>query len=242
MRLIYDGSFEGYLSLVYEVYYKKIDVTSISKTTPQSLFNDDIITIETNIKNASKVLDALKNRFDKQYFENIATVFMCDSKDFELDLLRYIIIGFKDQKQLENITLESVFSIKNYLKEYFRHHHKMTGFVRFVELEDGTLYAKIDGKFNIVYHLGKHFLKRFNNQKYIIHDIERKIAFIKNEDFVGVQEVASFEEPVVSNNEEKFAKLWCKFFEAVSIKSRTNKKLQKQWVPLLYREFMTEFT
>jgi len=242
MRLIYDGSFEGFLSLVYEVYYKKIDVDSIYKTTPESLFNNDIITIETNIINASKVFDALKNKFHKQYFENIATIFMCDSKDFELDLLRYIIIGFKDQKQLENITLESVFVIKNYLKEYFRHHHKMTGFVRFVELEDGTLYAKIETKFNIVYHLGKHFLQRFNNQKYIIHDKKRKIAFIKNEHFVGVQEVSSFEEPIVSVHEEKFAKLWCKFFDAVSIESRKNEKLQKQWVPLLYREFMTEFS
>jgi len=42
----------------------------------------------------------------------------------------------------------------------------MTGFVRFVELEDKTLYVKVDSKFNVIYFLGKYFLKRFNNQKF----------------------------------------------------------------------------
>jgi len=92
-----------------------------------------------------------------------------------------------------------------------------------------------------VYFLGKHFLKRFNNQTYIIHDIQRKIAFIKNDDFIGVQEVATFEEPKTSADEQKFSKLWRTFFESVAIESRKNLKLQKQLVPLLYRTYMTEF-
>ncbi|WP_256376069.1 hypothetical protein [Sulfurospirillum diekertiae] len=31
MILLYDGSFEGYLSLVYEVYYEKLEVSAIVK-------------------------------------------------------------------------------------------------------------------------------------------------------------------------------------------------------------------
>ncbi len=57
--------------------------------------------------------------------------------------------------------------------------HKLTGFIRFEELEDKTLYAKIESKFNVVYFLGRHFLKRFNNQNFIIHDLNRKLAFVK---------------------------------------------------------------
>ena len=37
--------------------------------------------------------------------------------------------------------------------------HKLTGFIRFEELEDKTLYAKIESKFNVVYVLGRHFQK-----------------------------------------------------------------------------------
>jgi probable DNA metabolism protein len=158
-----------------------------------------------------------------------------------MELLEYIVLGFKDQKELQNINNTAVFYLQNLQKELFRQNHKMTGFVRFVELEDGVLYARIETKFNVVYFLGKHFLKRFNNQNYIIHDTKRQLAFIKNNSFVGVQSVASYELPTLSSSEEKFQKLWKTFFESVAIESRTNKKLQRQMVPLLYRTYMTEF-
>ncbi len=241
MIIVYDGSFESFLCLVYEVYYKKLDVQTIQKEFPQSLFTDDFYEVEYVESKAIKVLEALKQKFIQKNFEMILNCFMCDSVDFEIDLLHFIIIGFKDQKQLDNINHPFVFNLQRLQKELFSLNHKMTGFTRFEELEDGTLYAQIQTKFNVVYFLGKHFLKRFNNQKYIIHDIQRKIAFIKNEQFVGVQNIASFETPIVSHNEEKFQNLWKTFFKSVAIESRENVKLQKQLLPLIYRSMMTEF-
>ena len=157
-------------------------------------------------------------------------------------LLEYIILGFKDTKQLFNINNSAVFYLETLEKELFRHVHKMTGFIRFEELDDKTLYAKIQTKFNIAYFVGKHFLKRFNNQNFIIHDINRKIAFIKTKDDCSIQEVAFFDEPNYSTNEEKFQKLWKRFFKGVTIEERINPKLQQQLVPLLYRTYMSEFT
>jgi probable DNA metabolism protein len=166
---------------------------------------------------------------------------MCDSKEFEMALLEYIIIGFKETKQLFNINNSCVFYLNSLEKELFRNVHKMTGFIRFEELEDATLYAKIESKFNVVYFLGKHFLKRFNNQNFIIHDLNRKLAFVKIENDFSVQEVAYFDEPNYSSNEQKFQKLWKSFFSGVTIKERINSKLQQQMVPLIYRTYMSEF-
>lgn len=241
MKVFYDGSFEGFLTLVYATYYEKINPIDIIKVYPDTLILEEIKTIHTDSFKAQKVLEALKKKFTKKNFESIFHIFMCDTKNFEFDLLEFIILGFKDQKQLNNINNSSVFNLQSLLKELFRHNHKMTGFIRFVELEDKTLYAKVDSKFNVVYFLGKHFFKRFNNQNYIIHDIERKIAFIKNDHFVGVQEVSSFEAPQISQDEKKFSKLWQTFFNSVVIESRKNNKLQRQLVPLLYRTYMSEF-
>ena len=241
MILVYDKTFEGFLSLVYEVYYKKLSPTSILKTTPNNLVLEEMIIIKTDETKSAKVLNAFQNKFLKKHFETILNVFMCDSVNFELDLLHFIILGFKNQNELSNINHSFVFNIQNLQKELFRQYHKMSGFIRFIELDDGTLYAKIDTKFNLVYFLGKHFLKRFNNQTYIIHDIKRKIAFVKNSSFLGIQNIASFEEPKISQNEEKFSTLWKTFFHSVAIESRTNKKVQKQMVPLIYRTYMNEF-
>ncbi|KLD97528.1 TIGR03915 family putative DNA repair protein [Aliarcobacter butzleri] len=242
MILVYDGTFEGFLSLVYEVYYKKLKPIKIYKNLPNEMIFEEIFEIETLQENTIKVLNAIKTKFPKELIQRILNIFMCDSKEFELYLLEYIIIGFKETKQLYNINNSCVFYLNNLEKELFRNVHKLTGFIRFEELEDGTLYAKVESKFNVVYFLGKHFLKRFNNQNFIIHDLNRKLAFVKMQNDFSVQEVAFFDEPNYSSNEQKFQKLWKSFFNAVTIKERLKPKLQKQLVPLLYRTYMSEFT
>ena len=241
MILVYDGTFEGFLSLVYEVYYKKLKPIKIYKTLPNEMIFEEILELNTSKDNAIKVLNAIKRKFPKELIQRILNIFMCDSKEFELYLLEYIIIGFKETKQLYNINNSCVFYLNSLEKELFRNVHKLTGFVRFEELEDGTLYAKVESKFNVVYFLGKHFLKRFNNQNFIIHDLNRKLAFVKIQNDFSVQEVAFFDEPNYSSNEQKFQKLWKSFFSAVTIKERINPKLQTQMVPLLYRTYMSEF-
>lgn len=241
MILVYDGSFEGFLSLVYEVYYKKLKPIKIYKTLPNEMIFEEILELNTSKDNAIKVLNAIKTKFPKELIQRILNIFMCDSKEFELYLLEYIIIGFKEVKQLYNINNSCVFYLNSLEKELFRNVHKLTGFVRFEELEDGTLYAKVESKFNVVYFLGKHFLKRFNNQNFIIHDLNRKLAFVKMQNDFSVQEVAFFDEPNYSSNEQKFQKLWKSFFSGVTIKERINPKLQTQMVPLLYRTYMSEF-
>ena len=241
MILVYDGSFEGFLSLVYEVYYKKLKPTKIYKTLPNEILFEEILEIQTSEENSTKVLKAIKTKFPKPIVEKILNIFMCDSRAFEVALLEFIIIGFKDTKQLFNINNSSVFYLSNLEKELFKNVHKMYAFVRFEELDDDTLYAKLECKFNVVYFLAKHFLKRFNNQNFIIHDINRKIAFIKTKDDYSIQEVAFFDEPNYSTNEEKFQKLWKRFFKGVTIEERINPKLQQQLVPLIYRTYMSEF-
>ena len=222
MILLYVGTFEVFLSLVYEVYYKKLKPTKIYKTLPNEILFEEILEINSSKESGIKVLNAIKTKFPKEILEKILNIFMCDSKEFEMALLEYIVIGFKDSKQLYNINNSCVFYLNNLEKELFRVTHKLTGFIRFEELEDKTLYAKVESKFNVVYFLGRHFLKRFNNQNFIIHDINRKLAFVKIENDFSVQEVAFFDEPNYSSNEEKFQKLLKSFFSGVTINERTN--------------------
>lgn len=241
MILIYDKTFEGFLTLVYEVYYKKIKVNEIRNKPIETLFSNEVLEVTTNEERATKVLNAIKKAFPKECFETIVNIFMCDTKDFEFNLLKFIILGFKNKNELSNITNSEVFYLQNLEKELFRHVHLMYGFTRFEELDDGTLYAKIETKFNVVYFLGRHFFKRLNNQNFIIHDIDRKLAFIKNEDYTSIENISSFEEPKLSKDEKKFNKLWNTFFKSVTINEKENKKCQQNFVPLLYRTYMTEF-
>jgi len=241
MVLLYDGSFEGFLSLVYEVYYEKLSVDSIVKEMPQTLLFERFHEVFTNEANARKVLEAVSKHFTKEQQHTIYNIFLCDSRAHEMALLEYIRIGFKNPKELRNINNAYLFFIQNLEKELLTLVHKMYGFTRFEELDDGTLYAKIETKFNIVPFLGDHFCKRLGNIPFIIHDIKRSLAFVKNGEMREIRAIASFDAPTYSEEEEKFKALWKTFFKSAAVEGRYNPKLQQSWVPLLYRTYMSEF-
>jgi hypothetical protein len=89
------------------------------KEMPQTLFLDEVIEIETQLDHSHKVLDALKEKFTSENFNRVLHIFMCDSREFELDLLHYIIVGFKNQKELSNINNQNVFKILELEKSFF---------------------------------------------------------------------------------------------------------------------------
>ncbi len=241
MTAVYDGTYEGFLTLVYESYYKKLKINKIQKDKTNALLFEDIHEIITDEEKAKKVLNALKEKFTLKNFNTITNTFLCDTKEFEIHLFEFIILGFKNQSNLKDINHKSVFFLQELEKELFRVVHRMYGFLRFEELEDKTLYAKIDTKYNILYFLGKHFTQRLSSCDFIIHDVKREYAFVKHKSEISIKHVASFEEPTFSDDEDKFKALWKTFFQSVSIKERKNKKLQLNFVPLIYRTHMSEF-
>jgi len=241
MKVLYDGSFEGFLTLVYEVYYDALLPTSIVKTEPKELLFEPLHVVFTDEKKAQRVLLGLHKMFTKENYQRIFHIFLCDSLSFEMELLAFIVCGFKEQKELQNITIPMVFKINSMEHELLRLTHKMYGFTRFEALEDGTLYAKIETKFNVLPFLGEHFLKRMGSHAFIIHDIKRSLAYVKNETSASIHTIASFETPLLSSDEDSVKTLWKTFFNHVSIQNRKSEKRQKQLVPLLYRAYMTEF-
>ncbi|KHG33576.1 TIGR03915 family putative DNA repair protein [Sulfurospirillum sp. MES] len=241
MILLYDGTFEGFLSLVYEVYYEKLHVNAIVKKLPETLLFERFHEVFSDEAKARKVLEAIIKHFTKEHQRTIFNIFLCDTREHEMALLEYIRIGFKNQKELQNINNPNLFYIQTLEKELLSLVHKMYGFTRFEELEDGTLYAKIETKFNIVPFLGDHFCKRLGNIPFIIHDVKRSLAFVKNDEIREIRSIATFDAPTFSSEEEHFKALWKSFFKAAAVQERFNPKLQKSWVPLLYRTYMYEF-
>lgn len=239
---LYDGSFEGFLSVVYYSYYERRPALKIIKDLKDASLLDEVIEIVTDNIHAQKVHNGLKNKFEKCQYNKIFYTFLCDSREFEKALYDFIVIGFKDQKKLYDINHPSIYYLEKLEREYFRYLDKMYGFIRFEELDDSSLYAKIEGKFNILPLLGKHFIKRLDGFDFIIHDTARELAYVKTKDGASILKVEDFETPLFSKNEVKFQKLWKLFFKQVSVKERKNLNLQQNLVPLLYRKYMTEFS
>jgi probable DNA metabolism protein len=237
---VYDGSVVGFLNIVYKVYNDKIFPQIITKTYTSQMF-DEVYEIKSDEDIAKRVYDGLQMKFHQIFLEKIKHIFLCDSIGYELEMLKYIISGFKEQKNLLDLSNQNVYYIDSLEKELFKMAHKFKGFIRFMELEDGIMYSTISPKYNILPIIKNHFITRFKKSDFIIYDDVRKIALCYINEIPQILDIVNMDIPKLSNEESKYQNLWKKFFNQVGIKERENKKLQQSFVPLWYQKQMLEF-
>ncbi len=125
--------------------------------------------------------------------------------------------------------------------------HFLVEFIRFRELENGILYARTGPKNNVLTFVMPHFADRLPLENFVIYDETRGIYGLHpaRKDWYVVTEGADSApaagEHVLSENEKKYSELFTSFFHTIAIKERNNLKLQRNMLPLRYREYMTEF-
>jgi probable DNA metabolism protein len=237
----YDGTFEGFLSLVHESYIHKTIPDRITSDEPPASLLDERLWIETDEAIARRVGASLRERFSKETLQRIKHAFLCDDSAPERDLLLYIRLGFKSPRSLEDFAHPIVYAIHGYERRLLSTLHKMNAYLRFEELEDKTLYARIAPPRNVLPLMGGHFRTRLRGENFILHDTARSIALLHREGESSLVRVESFETPTLSVEEASFRRLWKTFFDSVAIESRLNPALQRSHVPLKYRTYMSEF-
>lgn len=152
----------------------------------------------------------------------------------------YFLEKHKDQKFL-NFSSDPVYErIFHTSQRVRREIHRFKGFLRFKEVKGGYLYASFKPEFNIILPLSRHFAYRMMKEKIIIHDTKRDLAVFCYENRVYPAQIESFI-PDDTALEKIISSLWIEYFEKVAIKERFNKKLQRQKVPLKYRNSISEF-
>lgn len=241
MVWLYDGSFEGFLTALHRTYTHKTMPEKLTQDKSTLSLLDESETITTDGEIDQKVSKRIKEHFPKKIQQRIYHVFLCDDQPFERDLLLYLRLGFKDIRLLDHLSHPVVYKVEQYQKRVLSTVHLMYGFTRFEMIEDGMLYAKIAPPRNVLPLIGNHFVKRLGNEKFIIHDTQRGWITVWDGKSLKMHEVLGVDAPALHEEEQKYQNLWRTFFDTVAIESRENYKVQRNFVPLLYREFMTEF-
>lgn len=232
MEIVFDGSFESLLSIAKELYDKKIDFSFIS--TKSGLFSK---TFPSNsYKESFKEVIEFIGKDIKLFYR----AYLCDYKNPYTNIAKALMIVFKNKKLIQNITLEPIKFIHDLNKTYGRELHKWEGFLRFQETKENLLYAPFLPKADVILDLSFYFSKRLK-EPFVIHDIKRKKAFIRQQENFDIIENIEKIDLDISDKELYYEKLWKTFFDRVSIRERENKKVQRNFVPLWYRKYMTEF-
>lgn len=248
MIYLYDGTYHGFLSVVYANYYEKRATEVIVREDSPGLFLDESKEIVTDSDKARKVEKALLEQCGKNIMSTLYYAFHADTKQKDSQLLRFVEVVFRLGNKAENALIEpAIAKVYELSKRVSRERHKFLGFVRFEEILSGEevfLYSPIEPENNILPLLGKHFAERFYKEKIIIHDKNRKTALIA---YHGEWEMLPFTlkwQDIVKNQSQKekdFQKLWQGYFKHIAIEERFSKKRQQQFVPLRYRNHLTEF-
>jgi len=244
--VVYDGSFEGWLSAVFDVYeYKLNDV----RLCHREAFNGSIFgqahEVSTDSTKSQRVLKGLETRLSDSAVKAVYRCFLSENSD-EL-LLRYVQYIFSTKQSVENdYSHPAVLGVVQTARKVWREKHRMEAFVRFHKTGDGLFYAMIEPDYNVLPLIVKHFETRYADQRWMIYDGRRKSGIYYDghtTEFVEVtfsEEVKADESVAYTEDEEIYQELWKRYFSSVNIAARKNTKLHLQHMPRRYWKYLVE--
>ncbi|WP_299123156.1 TIGR03915 family putative DNA repair protein [uncultured Winogradskyella sp.] len=248
-NLIYDGTFDGFLSAVFYVFEHKIGDVSIRNgfDVQETMFSENE-TIMSEEAKANRVWKGLKSKLSAQGSYHIYYAFLSEKPGVENVLLDYIRYAFENTNADKDYSHPSVLKIAQIAKMVGREKHRMEAFVRFRLTKDGIYFASIEPDFNVLPIILKHFKRRYADQKWVIYDIKRHYGLfydldtvdIINMDFPANFDFTKTNSDYFADQEFEFQKLWKDYFKATNIKSRKNMKLHVRHVPKRYWKYLSE--
>ena len=249
--LIYDGSFEGLLTSIFEVFEYKYDVVEIIKVASYKQENifSELHEVITNVEKSDRVLSSVKENLGAVGISRLMRVYFSEKPELERLILSAIRYSIKKPTQniLQDFANEDMMDIAKICKSMSREIHRMHAFVRFEKLQDEVYFSKIEPDFNVLPLIVKHFKDRYQDQKWMIFDLARHYGIfydLKEVNFFYPDENQHQEfkkiDHLLHDEEIKYQNLWQRYFFKTNIPERKNLKLHHQMLPKRYWKYLTE--
>jgi probable DNA metabolism protein len=172
--LFYDGSFNGFLTLLYEVQERSLTPEGIlKKQDQQEVLFIDAQFIPTELKKARSVWNSLRN---KNYgsLKNLYFAFLSEEQDIEWKLFQFYqrLAGNVSMENKEDLMANSLYieQLANLVeKEKLIIERKL-----FIDhLGDGPCIKTIQPTYNVLPLISKFFRTRYKEQEWVIYDSKR---------------------------------------------------------------------
>ena len=239
---LYDGTFDGLLTIVFDSYsYKTLPQKIVPEEKYVENFLDKTQYIDTNYEKSKRVFDGINKNICYEALYNSFYAFLSDGKNKEINILKYLCDGFDLGPKINTmLTISYVFSVINMRKRALSECHKLKGLLRFMEIGENLYYAPIHPDNHIIEPLGHHFMKRLPTQNFIIHDKNRNICFLYNTQEYKIIDSTNLTILDMTKEEQKYQELWKLFFKTIAIQERKNARCQMQFMPKKYWQDLIE--
>lgn len=251
--VLYDSSFEGFLTAIFEA--TRLKLSPMRFCTQQryipELF-EEAISIESNSELAERVWNGLERMCGKAGAGMFRGAFLSEIAGIEMDLWHFQKKAFADaSKQFaRNVLDEHVHTVRTTAQKVSHEIHLFTGFVRFQTGIDGVSYALIEPEYNIVEQLADHFQTRFPSMSWLIVDSKRQIGI----HYDGTQVITvhfadglphltaqnALPTEIVDPEEPRYKAMWKTYWHAINIPERENLRLQARLLPRKYWKYLPE--
>ena len=234
---IYEDNFVSLITLINHLINLKIKPDDIKPINHEvNLFSEDI---NINLKPDYKLVSTLAKN-NNSIFKILTNVYLSSDPKKELIIYYFYLNYLKyDNSILLRRNLKCVAKSLEISSYVSREAHKLKGFVRFKELANHVLYAKINPTNNVITILSNHFKTRLKNEFWILHDTQRGIISIydKKNYYLIPEENIKIDN---SYNDDFYTDLWCTFYDTIGIKERKNDRCRLNFMPKKYWQNIIE--
>lgn len=236
----YDGSFEGFLSCVFESYQKKeIPSNVLTEDSAQSMLYPEVW-IDTDSAKAQRVFRSLQQKISLDAAEMVQVGFLTCAKNKELLLLHFIRLCYQFGPEITNhLTNQTVLTLNKAILHLRNEEQRIKGFLHFYEYE-GNLIAEIEPKNFLLPVIANHFCSRYPEEHLCIHDLTHHVVLLYHPYEAELFPVEHFSLPHLASEEIKIENLWKRFVETIAVEGRINPRCQMNMMPKRYWRCMIE--
>lgn len=252
VQFIYDGTFGGLLTAVFEVYERRCgEVQIVCCSRMQGLSFDGQVPVSTDLNKAKRVWQGLGSKVSDEMRRCIYWSSLSELPGIENSILQVMQYVFASAKRVEdNYGHPAVLAVRQTAQKVGRERHRFEAFVRFEQIAPDLFFASIDPDFNVLPILSDHFQKRYPAQSWFIYDTRRRYGLHYDKacgtvaeallEFVKADAQDLAPGLIFDTQEDRYQALWKAYFNSTTIASRHNMKLHLRHVPKRYWKYLVE--
>ena len=242
-----DDSLESIFTAVYDAWASRKGHAHVrlqmNQIATMELFCE-YVTVTSDTAKAESVSRSIRRKISPEAWHLVYRAAMSSEDSRADDIYRFLIGGFYyGAPVVDMLTEPAVRRIQELNQRIANETHYHKEFLRFDATAEGILFARIRPKGNVLTMVTPHFADRLSGENFLILDVGRHIAAIHpaEKDWYLTSLSREQAEELLSQKHDEYRDLWKTFYDTIAIKERKNPLLQRNNMPLWYREFMTEF-